>query len=40
MLKTGVPISQSKTSSFQNLNNLDKFLEDEKIMNENEPWLN
>ena len=38
MLKTGVPISQSKTSSFQNLNNLDKFLEDEKIMNENEPW--
>jgi hypothetical protein len=38
MLKTGVPIAQSKTSSFQNLNNLDKFLEDEKTMNENEPW--
>jgi len=36
MLLTGVQITQSK--SFQNLNNLDKFLEDEKISNENEPW--
>jgi hypothetical protein len=36
MLMTGIQITQSK--SFQNLNNLDKFLEDEKISNENEPW--
>ena len=36
MLMTGVQITQSK--SFQNLNNLDKFLEDEKNSNENEPW--
>ncbi len=36
MLLTGVQISQNK--SYQNLNNLDKFLEEEKILNENEPW--
>jgi len=36
MLKTGVPITQTKSS--QNLNNLEKFLEDEKNMSENEPW--
>jgi hypothetical protein len=36
MLMTGVQMPQSK--SFQNLNNLEKFLEDEKISSENEPW--
>jgi hypothetical protein len=36
MLMTGVQITQTKSS--QNLNNLDKFLEDEKNSNENEPW--
>jgi hypothetical protein len=36
MLMTGVQLPQTK--SFQNLNNLDKFLEDEKNSNENEPW--
>ena len=36
MLMTGVQLTQTKSS--QNLNNLDKFLEDEKNSNENEPW--
>ena len=36
MLMTGVQITQTKSS--QNLHNLDKFLEDEKNSNENEPW--
>ena len=36
MLMTGVQLTQNK--SYQNLDNLDKFLEDEKISNENEPW--
>ena len=33
MLMTGVQLTQNK--SYQNLDNLDKFLEDEKISNEN-----
>jgi hypothetical protein len=36
MLINGVNINETKTS--QNLQNLDKFLEDEKNVNENEPW--
>ena len=36
MLINGVPISESKSS--QSLQKLDKFLEDEKNTNENEPW--
>jgi len=36
MLLSGIPIKETKTSN--NLFNLDKFLEDEKTLNENEPW--
>lgn len=36
MLLNGVPLQETKSSN--NLSNLDKFLEDEKTTNENEPW--
>jgi hypothetical protein len=36
MLLNGVPLQETKSSN--NLYNLDKFLEDEKTSNENEPW--
>jgi hypothetical protein len=36
MLLNGVPLQETKSSN--NLCNLDKFLEDEKTSNENEPW--
>ena len=36
ILLNGVPLQETKSSN--NLSNLDKFLEDEKTINENEPW--
>jgi len=36
MLQNGVPLKETKSSN--NLSNLDKFLENEKTTNENEPW--
>lgn len=36
MLLNGVPLQETKSSN--NLSNLDKFLENEKTTNENEPW--
>jgi hypothetical protein len=36
MLLNGNPLIETKSS--ENLSNLDKFLEDEKINNKNEPW--
>jgi hypothetical protein len=36
MLLNGNPLQETKSSN--NLSNLDKFLEDEKITNSNEPW--
>lgn len=36
MLLNGVPLQETKSSN--NLFNLDKFLENEKTTNENEPW--
>jgi hypothetical protein len=36
MLLTGVPLNETKSSN--DLSNLDKFLEAEKINNSNEPW--
>jgi hypothetical protein len=36
IMLNGVPLQETKSSN--NLSNLDKFLEDEKNTNENEPW--
>jgi len=36
MLLTGVPLHETKSSN--DISNLEKFLEDEKINNSNEPW--
>jgi hypothetical protein len=36
MLLTGIPLNETKSSN--DLSNLDKFLETEKINNSNEPW--
>lgn len=38
MLLNGVPLQESKISSSNDLSNLDKFLENEKNNNINEPW--
>ena len=37
MLLSGVPTSE-KRLSVNDLTNLDKFLEDDKVNNQNEPW--
>lgn len=36
MLMTGIPIKETKSSN--DLSNIEKFLEDEKNSNQNEPW--
>jgi len=36
MLLNGAPLKETKSSN--DLNNLDKFLEDDKVNNQNEPW--
>ena len=38
MLLNGVPLQETKTTSSNDLSNLDKFLENEKNNNVNEPW--
>ena len=38
MLLNGVPLQETKSTSSNNLSNLDKFLENEKNNNNNEPW--
>jgi len=38
MLLNGVPLQETKSTSSNDLFNLDKFLENEKINNNNEPW--
>lgn len=38
MLLNGLPLQEIKTSSSNDLTNLDKFLENEKNNNNNEPW--
>lgn len=38
MLLNGVPLQETKSTSSNELSNLDKFLENEKINNSNEPW--
>jgi len=38
MLLNSVPLQETKTTSFNDLSNLDKFLENEKNNNVNEPW--
>lgn len=38
MLLNGVPLQETKTTSSNDLSNLDKFLENEKNNNINEPW--
>lgn len=38
MLLNGVPLQETKTISSNDLSNLDKFLENEKNNNVNEPW--
>jgi hypothetical protein len=38
MLLNGVPLQEVKSTSSNDLSNLDKFLENEKINNINEPW--
>lgn len=38
MLLNGVPLQEIKTTSSNDLSNLDKFLENEKMNNSNEPW--
>ena len=38
MLLNGVPLQEIKSTSSNDLSNLDKFLENEKNNNNNEPW--
>ena len=38
LLLNGVSIQETKTTSSDELSNLDKFLENEKNSNSNEPW--